>query len=218
MAYFYLMSEKGIINITDVETLINIDPVIGYIDKLYGIPPSWSRPPGFVSLAKIILEQQVSLASAMAHFNKLHYHIKEFTPEKIIELSDEEFRQCHISRQKSNYLRILANELLNGNLDLNNLNNCSEEDARRQLTRIKGIGNWTADIYLMFCLGAKNIFPIGDIAVVNTMKELYPVTTTDEIKTVAERWAPHRSLAVHFMWHYYLKKRNREFPQFNSQP
>ncbi|MCY7293370.1 MAG: DNA-3-methyladenine glycosylase 2 family protein, partial [Ferruginibacter sp.] len=170
-------------------------------------PPNWTRPQGFVTLSKIILEQQVSLASANAHFLKLSTYVKDFTPSAIIKLSDIEMRSCQISRQKSTYLRSLSSAIIDNSLDLERISIKSEEEIRKELTNIKGIGNWTVDVYLMFCLQAKNIFPIGDIALVNTIKELTSAKTKEEMISFAERWKPLRSLATYFLWHHYLEKR-----------
>jgi DNA-3-methyladenine glycosylase II len=204
-----IVNENGIVNEKDIRLLIRRDKLFAMIFKQYGAPPDWSRQPGFVSLAKIILEQQVSLASANAHFQKLNSYIAEFSPSYILELTDEEMRNCQISRQKAKYLRALSASIINGEIDLLKLTGLSEPDIRTQLTSIKGIGHWTTDVYLIFCLQAKDIFPIGDIAVVNTVKELSPAKTPDEILLLAERWRPLRSLAAFFLWHYYLSKRGR---------
>src|ERR1700761_5734158 len=203
------MDETRIVNPKDIKTLLRRDKLFGAIHKQYGPPPDWSREPGFISLAKIILEQQVSLASAQAHFLKLHGYIGEFTPHNILRLDDEEMRTCQISRQKAKYLRGLSTAIINKELDLLALGTLSEPEVRTTLTAIKGIGHWTTDIYLMFCLQAKDIFPIGDIAVVNTVKELTDTRTQEEILELAEKWRPLRSLATYFFWHYYLRKRNR---------
>ena len=200
---------KIIVNPVDTALLIKKDPIFADIHNLYGLPPNWSRPEGFVSLSKMILEQQVSLASAKAHFEKLNSFISDFTPQEIIKLNDEEMRTCQISRQKSTYLRALSNSILEGYIDLESLSQLEETEIRKKLTSIKGIGDWTTDIYLMFCLQSKDIFPIGDIAVVNTIKELTSAKTKEEILSLAEKWRPYRSLASYFCWHYYLKKRNR---------
>jgi len=157
----------------------------------------------------MILEQQVSLASANAHFIKLNSYLDGFTPSNILSLTDEEMRTCQISRQKAKYLWALSTAILTEELNLEELQELNEHEIRKQLTAIKGIGHWTTDVYLMFCLQAHDIFPIGDIALVNTVKELTTAKTTDEIMLLAERWKPFRSLAVYFFWHYYLKKRNR---------
>lgn len=203
-----MLMEK-IVNQADVEFLLNRDEIILGIHEKYGAPPNWERTPDFISLSKMILEQQVSLASAKAHFEKLNGYIPEFTPENILKLSDEEMRTCQISWQKAKYLRNLSNALLEKELILEEFTRLEENLIREKLTSIKGIGNWTADIYLLFCLQSKDIFPIGDIAVVNTIKELYKVSTRDEIMEIAEKWRPCRSLATYFMWHYYLNKRGR---------
>jgi DNA-3-methyladenine glycosylase II len=198
-----------IVNPIDLNLLVKTEKNFSFILKKYGTPPNWSRPQGFISLSKIILEQQVSLASAQAHFLKLNTYLKAFTPSHILKLRDEEMRNCQISRQKAKYLRELSIGLVNGTLDLEALPYLDEPEIRKQLTAIKGIGNWTVDIYLMFCLQSKDIFPIGDIAVVNTVKELWKVETKEEIMLLAEKWKPYRSLAAYCLWHYYLKKRNR---------
>lgn len=200
---------RSIVNINDIKQLINIDGLFASIADKYDHPPNWKRPQGFVSLSKIILEQQVSLASAAAHFLKLNNYLAEFTPSEILKLSDQEMRNCQISRQKAIYLRALSTAILQGEIDLDELPGLSDTEVRKQLTKIKGIGDWTTDIYLMFCLQARDIFPIGDIAVVNTIKELYGVITKEEIMLLSEKWKPYRSLAVYFLWHYYLSKRNK---------
>lgn len=199
----------SIVNIEDIRQLIKIDEIFAIIAARYGYPPDWTRPQGFISLSKIILGQQISLASAEAHFLRLNSYLLEFTPSAVLKLTDEEMRNCQISHQKSQYLRALSAAILNGDIDLDALGKLNEVQVRDQLTAIKGIGNWTADIYLMFCLQSKNIFPVGDIAVVKTIKELSSAKTKEEILLLAERWKPFQSLAVYFLWHYYLKKRNR---------
>jgi DNA-3-methyladenine glycosylase II len=199
----------NIVNPNGIEQLIKKDQIFAFIKELYGVPPNWSRPQGFISLSKMILEQQVSLASANAHFVKLNSFIDGFTPSNILSLTDEEMRTCQISRQKAKYLRALSTAILTEELNLEELQELNEHEIRKQLTAIKGIGHWTTDVYLMFCLQAQDIFPIGDIALVNTVKELTTAKTTDEIMLLAEKWRPYRSLAVYFFWHYYLKKRNR---------
>jgi len=199
----------NIVNQNDIDQLIKMDTIFALIHEKYGRPPDWIRPQGFVSLSKMILEQQVSLASAKAHFQKLNSYLGEFTPAHILRLTDEEMRNCQISRQKATYLRALSVAILNRTFDLETLQEKDETEIRRQLTDIKGIGIWTTDIYLMFCLQLKDIFPVGDIAVVNTVKELSNAKTKNDIVVLAENWKPLRSLAVYYFWHYYLKKRNR---------
>jgi len=203
------MNDPGIVNEKDLKKLLKKDKLFAAIHKQYGPPPAWGRDPGFISLSKIILEQQVSLASANAHFQKLNTYVPEFSPAHILKLTDEEMRTCQISRQKAKYLRELSSAISTGGLDLESLAALPEPEVRTILTAIKGIGHWTTDIYLMFCLQSKDIFPIGDIAVVNTVKELTDARTQEEILELAEEWRPLRSLATYFFWHYYLRKRGR---------
>ena len=198
-----------IVNQEDITLLIQKDKIFQDILTQYGIPPNWQRPVGFISLCKIILEQQVSLASANAHFQKLNNYINEFTPQNIIHLSDKEMRLCHISKQKSSYLKAVSLAILENRLNLEELNNLDEEEIFKQLVAIKGIGKWTVAIYLLFCLQKKDVFPLGDIALINTIKELTPTKTPLEIELFTQKWKPLRSLAVYFLWHYYLTKRNR---------
>ncbi len=196
-----------IVNDKDIKKLTDLDPVFKKIHDTYGAPPNWQRPEGFESLCMIILEQQVSLASAAAHFKKLKDHLGSISPKRILKLSDEAMRNCQVSRQKSSYLRALSEAVINKKPDLENLSNLPEAEVREVLMSVKGIGNWTIDVYLMFCLQAKDIFPIGDIAIRNTMKALTDCKTAEEMMETAETWRPYRTLASYFLWHYYLSKK-----------
>lgn len=118
-------------------------------------------------------------------------------------------RNCQVSRQKAAYLRALASAVNNKRVMLNEFGKMKTVEIRNQLLSIKGIGQWTTDIYLMFCLQKKDVFPLGDIAIVNTVKELFRVKTNEEIISLSERWKPLRSLASYYFWHYYLRKRGR---------
>jgi DNA-3-methyladenine glycosylase II len=205
----FKVTMRNIVNQKDVGKLLLADAVFKKIHALYGLPPNWKRPQGFISLSKIILEQQVSLQSANAHFIKLNNYLPKFAPEEILKLSDEEMRNCQISRQKARYLRELSLAIIEKKIDLECFKELPDTEVRRQLKNIKGIGDWTADIYLMFCLQEKDIFPGGDIAVINTIKELTKAETKNEIIAYAAKWKPFRSLGTFFLWHYYLRKRNR---------
>lgn len=198
-----------IVNQHDITELRKTDEIFQTIFDLYGAPPNWNRPQGFITLSRIILEQQVSLPSANAHFNKLNSYFSAFTPENILKLSDEEMRNCQITRQKSTYLRSLSSAVLDHRLALDRLPELPIPEVRTQLKNIKGIGDWTTDIYLMVCLQVKDVFPIGDIAVVNTVKELTGANSKEEIIRISESWKPYRSLATYFLWHYYLSRRER---------
>jgi len=130
-----------IVNNRDIKKLTSSHKIFSKIKDLYGIPPNWQRPQSFISLSKIILEQQVSLASAEAHFNKLNSYIKNFVPKEILKLTDEEMRYCQISRQKAKYLRELSGAVINKDLVLNKLPKLSADEVREKLTSIKGIGD-----------------------------------------------------------------------------
>ena len=201
--------QSKIVNKSDIKKLTSTHKIFSFIKNKYGIPPNWQRPEGFVSLSKIILEQQVSLASAEAHFRKLNNYLKKFSPSEILKLTDEEMRACQISRQKAKYLRELSKTLLNKELNFDELSKLSSDEVRKKLTSIKGIGNWTTDIYLMFCLQNKDIFPLGDIALITTIKELTKIKSEEGMIRFTEKLKPMRSLAAYFLWYYYLKKRNR---------
>lgn len=204
-----MKTQSRIVNKSDIQKLTTEHKLFSKIKEKYGIPPNWQRPEGFISLARIILEQQVSLASAEAHFIKLNNYLPEFSPAEILKLTDEEMRACQISRQKAKYLRELSMAVINKDLIFEELPNLSPKEVREKLTSIKGIGDWTTDIYLMFCLQSKNIFPLGDIALITAIKELTKVKTKNGIVRLTEKWRPYRSLAAYFLWYYYLKKRRR---------
>ena len=185
------------------------DPIFKTIVEKYGLPVIPVRPQGFETLVLLILEQQVSIDSAKATFLKLKAKHNHFIPEKLLESSDEEFRNLGVSRQKTSYIKALATALLNKDLDLESLPTKSAQEVREELIKIKGIGHWTIDIYLMFCLQAPDLIPLGDIAVINTIKELLNIHDKEETERYVLQWSPHRSLATFLLWHYYLKQRNR---------
>lgn len=199
----------SIVNNEDLDALLGKDKVFRAVAEKYGIPPNWKRDQGFVSLSRIILEQQVSLESANAHFHKLNRYLSKFNPAKILKLSDDEMRECQISRQKATYLRALSMAIIDSSLRFSELEGFTDSEVKERLIKIKGIGSWTADIYLMFCLQRKDIFPSGDIAVINAAKALLNLETKDEVVKISEKWKPHRSLSAYFFWHYYLRSRNR---------
>ena len=186
------------------------DAIFEQIRQQYGIPIQPKRPQGFHTLVLLILEQQVSIDSAKATFLKLKKAISDFSEENVYAFSDAEFRLCGVSRQKTTYIKALAEAVLNGQLNIESLAVKHPNLVRAELIKIKGIGNWTIDIYLMFCLNTLDIIPLGDIAVVNTLKELFNLHTKEEMEKKTQEWQPYRSVATYFLWHYYLGKRGRE--------
>ena len=180
------------------------------IIKQFGYPPVWTRRANFQTLIHIILEQQVSLASAKAALNKLKEKIGTVTPKKLLALSDEELKSCYFSRQKTVYARCLGNALVSKQIILRTFSNLDDAEIRRQLKTIKGIGDWTVDVYLLFALQRADIFPLGDLAMVNALKEVNQLpkeTKQEEILDLAERWRPYRSIATMLFWHHYIQKR-----------
>ena len=186
------------------------DSIFKAIIEEYGIPVVPQRPQGFETLVLLILEQQVSIDSAKATFLKIKANQKNLVPEFLLYISDEDYRFFGVSRQKTSYIKALAAAVLEKELDLESLPTKTPQQVRSELIKIKGIGNWTIDIYLMFCLQAADLLPLGDIAVVNTIKELLDIHDKDAMEKYAEKWSPYRSFATYLLWHYYLKKRNRK--------
>jgi DNA-3-methyladenine glycosylase II len=193
-----------------IDFLIKNDAVFKKIIERFGIPIIPIRPQGFETLALLILEQQVSIDSAKATYNKLKNEVARFEPDNLFQLSEENFRKCGVSRQKTKYIKCLAQAIIEKSIDLESLSSKSDEIVRQELIKIKGIGNWTIDVYLMFSLQSPNILPLGDIAVVNTIKELLSIHDKSDMETYTQKWSPHKSMATFLLWHYYLQKRNRK--------
>jgi DNA-3-methyladenine glycosylase II len=191
-----------------IAELPGIDPIFVTILDQYGVPDMQSRPEGFESLCRIILEQQVSLMSAQATYEKLSTKINSFTPKEILTLTPKEMRSVTVSKQKASYMKGLATAILNGELSIDKLSELPPAEAKESLIAIKGIGPWTAQVYLIFCLQVADVFPQGDVALINTVVELTGVEKT-EVQAKSEDWAPHRTGAALLLWHHYLKKRGR---------
>lgn len=186
------------------------DASFSTIISVSGYPPFWGRPNTFESLVHIILEQQVSVASALSALQKLKEKIGVVSAENLMFLNDEELKSCYFSRQKTVYARDLARNILNGNLVLAEMETLSDAEIRQKLTSIKGIGNWTTDVYLMFILHRTDIFPVGDLAAVNALKRIKNLpkeTTKERLLQIAEAWKPFRTIATMLLWHEYLSRR-----------
>ena len=163
--------------------------------------------PGFATLIHIILEQQVSLASALAAFNKLQEKLGEITPEGILSLTDEEMKAAYFSRQKTVYARELAKAVSDGSLNLTVLEKLTNNDVKIELKKIKGIGDWTSDIYLLMAMRRPDVMPKGDLALHiawQKFKKLEQRPKADKFLQIAERWKPLRSVAARLLWHFYL--------------
>ncbi len=192
------------------DLLAKKDKDLRAIIKAWGYPPMWTRHNRFDTLVLTILEQQVSLASAYAAYKKLKEKLKKITPKSLLALSDEELRSCYFSRQKIGYARGLAQAIIDRKLSLKKLALQDNDTVRSELKQLKGIGDWTVDIYLIHVLRRVDIFPIGDIALVNAIRMIrqWPEATREELLAHAEKWKPYRTIATMILWHYYIKKKN----------
>ena len=186
------------------------DPDLQLVIRQYGYPPLWTRAATFETLIHIILEQQVSLASALAALKKLKEKIIDITPQNLLTLTDEELKACYFSRQKISYTKHLAHEILNGHLNLEELNSLDSKSVKEKLIKLKGIGNWSADIYLMMVMHRCDVFPLGDIALLTSVKELKSLPkniSKETISMIVVEWKPYQTIAAYILWHSYLCKR-----------
>ncbi|HUO45610.1 MAG TPA: DNA-3-methyladenine glycosylase 2 family protein [Acidimicrobiia bacterium] len=195
-----------------VATLVGSDPVLAAMIREFGMPDFWYRPPGFATLVLFILEQQVSLASGAAAFRKLQNRIGAVTPEAVLVPNDEELRADGFSRQKTRYVRELARSVLEGKIDLAALAHEDDDEVRKRLLGLVGIGPWTADVYLLSCLRRPDTWPVLDRALQVAAAEacaLAEVPDPPALEALGERWRPHRSTAARLLWHSYLSRRGR---------
>jgi len=184
------------------------DPDIAAALKLVGYPPPRSRPPGFTTLLRTIVGQQISAAAAASLWTRLAAAIDPITPEAVAALDVEDLRALGFSRQKALYARGLALDILEGRVDLDLVARLDDEAAVNHLIQIKGIGRWSAEIYLLFALGRPDVFPAGDLALqvgMQRLKRLRRRPEPDGLLKLVEPWRPYRGAAAHFLWHYYAK-------------
>jgi DNA-3-methyladenine glycosylase II len=185
------------------------DPDLASIRSELGSPPMWARDPGFPTLVQIILEQQVSLQSARAAFEKLSASAAPLTPRRFLKLEDASLKSFGFSRQKAAYCRQLAQSIVEGDLDLDLLAAMDTPEAVTALQRVKGIGRWTADIYLLAALRRPDVWPSGDMALasaVQMVKRLPVRPSPDELEEMSQAWHPWRAVAARMLWHYYLNR------------
>jgi DNA-3-methyladenine glycosylase II len=188
------------------------DEVLAAIVDRHGVPEFWSRPGGFATLLLLILEQQVSLASARAAFNRVDARVGGVTPETLLTLSDAELREDGFSRQKTRYARVLAGAIVSGELDLEAVERLDDATARAALVALPGIGPWTADVYLLSALRRPDTWPVGDLALQEAARGVLALDVRPspaELETIGERWRPHRATAARLLWHHYLAERGR---------
>jgi DNA-3-methyladenine glycosylase II len=195
-----------------VERLVAADPVLAGVLDRWGPPPFWRHPEGFAGLVHGILAQQVSLESAVAAFGRLEVALGRVEPEGFLMLDDARLRAIGFSRQKAGYARGLASAIGAGALDLDRLAVAPDDEVRRTLVALRGIGRWTADVYLLFALHRPDAWPSGDLALAKAVRELWGLPALpdwDELDAWAERWRPQRAVAARFLWHDYLSRRGR---------
>lgn len=173
----------------------------------------WKRKPGFTTLVHIILEQQVSLASAKAAFDRLIARVSPLTPVHFLKQNDAKLKAIGFSRQKTVYCRHLAQTVSTGQLNLAGLNLIDDNAVRQKLITIKGIGLWTANIYLLMALRRPDIWPVRDLALsvaTQRLKNLPSRPTPDELDSIGSNWKPWRAVATRILWHYYLQNIKRK--------
>lgn len=192
------------------EELAGRDEALGTVVRLHGLPELWVRPPGFATLLLLILEQQVSLASAKAAYDRVDRRLEGVTPAGLLRLSDEELRADGFSRQKTRYARALASALVGGELDLELVSELDDDGARQALVALPGIGPWTAEVYLLSALRRPDTWPVGDIALQEAARRALGLDarpSPTELEEIGERWRPHRATAARLLWHLYLSER-----------
>jgi len=192
------------------QQLARRDRQLSVILETHGHPPLWRRPATFTTLVRIILEQQVSLKSADAMFRRLRAAITPFTPEGVITAGPDYLRRLGVTRQKTAYLLHLSTAIVEGNLNLRRLARLSDADVKAALMQIKGLGSWSADVYLLMAMCRADIWPAGDLALAVAVKELNGLKqkpTFEELELIAEKWRPHRAVAARMLWQYYLGRK-----------
>jgi DNA-3-methyladenine glycosylase II len=189
-----------------LRALIDRDADLARAFKAAGAPASRQRPPGFASLLRIIINQQVSVAAGRAIWRSLEGGLAALTPEAVLAVPEDGLRGVGLSRAKAVYARELAAAVADGRLDLDGLEKQDDAEVLAQLTRIKGIGRWTAEIYLMFALDRPDIWPAGDLALAVAVERLLGLAERPgpkELDSIAQGWRPWRSSAAVLLWHYY---------------
>jgi DNA-3-methyladenine glycosylase II len=196
-----------------IAELSSRDAHLRAVIEVHGAPPLWVREPSFATLLYIILEQQVSLASAKAVYDKLIAEVKQLTPGRFLKLTTRQLKRAGFSRQKMLYARILAKEMATRRLKLHALHAMQDEDVRVRLTALKGIGPWTAENYLLMALRRPDVWPASDLALqiaVQQVKGLRKRPTAEKLEKMSEAWRPWRSVATRIFWHHYLSTRQKK--------
>ena len=192
-----------------VRVLCEADPDLAGIVSSFGPPPLWGRRPGYATLVRIILEQQVSLASANAVYKRLRVALGEVTPLNVAAIAARDLCQWGFTRQKAEYCHEIATLIVTGQFDLRAVAQGDDATAHQALVSLRGVGPWTADIYLLMALRRPNIWPIGDLALAEAtrrVKRLRHRPSDELLSTIASHWHPFRSVAARILWHLYLQQ------------
>jgi DNA-3-methyladenine glycosylase II len=204
------LDDRGLVRA--VRALARAEPRFAHIVKRHGPPPLWPREPGFETLVLLILEQQVSLAQARAMYARIATATGAVTPGNIVALGEAGLRSLGVTRQKSAYLAALATQLEKKSLDLDALVMLPDVDAGAALDALHGVGPWTAQCYLLFALRRSDVFPAADLALMESVRQLWRLRTrpsADALERRALAWRPHRAVAARLLWHHYLSERGR---------
>src|SRR5882762_3864935 len=187
-----------------VAELTRRDPHLAAVVSRHGAPPLWDRPPGFETLVQIILEQQISLSAGRAAYLRLERLAGAVTPERVAALSEADLRGAGLTRQKSAYIRDIARAIVAGQFDPAALVALDDDEARAALIKLKGVGAWTANIYLLMALGRADIWPSGDLALVTAIREVKRMRSLPSVERITRAWSPWRAVAARLLWHHYL--------------
>jgi len=193
-----------------VDELCSRDPDLAFVVTKHGPPPMWARSPGFATLVRIVLEQQVSLSSAEAAFNRLRARVRRVSAVRLSRLSLLQIMRLGITRQKAGFIRGIAHATTTGQLSLRSLSRADDVTARDALLQFSGIGPWTADIYLIMALRRPDVWPHGDLVLARSLKHLKRLRSdpgSDALRRITATWAPWRSVAARIVWHSYLTER-----------
>jgi DNA-3-methyladenine glycosylase II len=198
-----------------IKELASRDPDLAQILSTWGEPPFWTHEAGFSGIVLSILAQQVSLESAEAAFTKLGQAVPSMSPEDFMSLEEDRLKTIGFSRQKASYVRGIAQGMLRAEINLESLETMMDDEARSSLLQLRGIGPWTADTYLLFCLRRADAWPAGDLALIKAIEELKGLTAplaAEEADRLAETWRPWRAVAARLLWYHYLCSRGRFTP------
>jgi len=194
------------------QSLAGAEPVFKLLLDEFGFPPLWAREEGFRSLVHIVLEQKISLASALVVFERVDNLCPDFNAEAFLRVPEQKLRDAGVSGSKIKYCRDIALAVVSGELALQEFSGYTDDAVRQALTSVRGIGPWTAGVYLMMALRRPDVWPSGDRALAVGVQEAFDHSELpgySQLDAMAEAWAPYRASAARMIWHAYLKKRGR---------